>query len=117
MDVKVGCDLVHMGRFKATMKRGGKIFLHRVFTPSELASASKLENLAGIFAAKEAVMKALGETLKLKAGDWEKVEITKKANGRPEVKVRECGKKILSHDLSISHDGEYAIAAAVFMLK
>lgn len=90
--------------------------MYKIFTQAELAGASKPENLAGIFAAKEAVIKALGKVLKLKAGDWKKIEIIKKRNGRPEVQLHEFNDKILSRDVSISHDKEYAMAVVVFIL-
>ena len=111
MDIKIGCDLVHIGRFKESIERGGKGFLNKVFTQAELASASKPENLAGIFAAKEAVIKALD----LKVGDWHRIQILKKRNGRPEVKLLEFDEEILS-DISISHNKEYAMAVAIFLI-
>lgn len=117
MNVKVGCDLVRIRRFKESMERGGEEFLNKVFTRAELASTSKPESLAGIFAAKEAVIKALGGALKLKAGDWKKIEIIKKTNGRPEVKLLEFNRKILSRDISISHDGEYAMAVTIILIN
>lgn len=112
MDVKIGCDIVSVARFEQSAKEGGKEFLNKIFSSSELAFAERIETLAGMFAAKESVMKALG----LKAGDWQKIEIRKNSNGRPVVKILDSSKKILSQDISISHDGEYAMAVAIFYL-
>lgn len=116
MSLKVGCDIISIGRFEQSTKNGGQEFLHRIFSASELANSPKIETLAGMFAAKEAVIKALGEALKLKAGDWKKIVIMKKSHGRPEVQLHEFNDKILSRDISISHDKEYAMAVAVFIL-
>jgi phosphopantetheine--protein transferase-like protein len=78
-----------------------------------LAQASAFDTLAGMFAAKEAVIKALA----MKAGEWRKIEIGKNNHGRPEARLADFSRRIVAHDLSISHDGEYAVAAAVFLLE
>lgn len=117
MEIKIGCDIVRIKRFKESVRRGGEIFLNKIFSIRELAGNPLAEKLVGIFAAKEAVIKALGEELQLKAGDWKKIEITKKTNGKPEIKLLKFNREILSCDISISHDGDYAIAVAIFMLK
>ncbi len=112
MTIKVGCDLVEIKKFKKSMERGGSKFLDKIFLPQELAVSEKIETLAGIFAAKEAVFKALGG----KVGDWHNLEIVKNKNGRPEIKMLESNDRIISQDISISHDGEYAMAVAVFLI-
>lgn len=128
--IRVGCDIVNIPRFQKILTRTPAT-RKRLFLPREEKDAS-FERLAGIFAAKEAVIKALG----LKAGDWKKIEVIKKINGRPEVKLLKFSaeggsairlsspskssggnKKIVSRDISISHDGDYAMAAAIFMLE
>ena len=79
----------------------------RMFLPQEEKGAS-LERLAGIFAAKEAVMKAID----LSAGHWLEIEISFQRDGKPSVR--------LSHPiptsacaLSVAHDGDYVIAFVV----
>lgn len=111
--IKVGCDLVNIKKFGKSLKRGKIDFLEKIFTASELANSHSAETLAGVFAAKEAVIKAL----ELEVGAWRDVEIVKKESGRPEVRLAKSGIKIISHDISISHDGEYAFAAAVFLIN
>lgn len=113
MTIKIGCDLADIRKFKKSLERGGNAFLDKIFSPQELAFSSQPESLAGIFAAKEAVIKAL----KLKAGDWHKIEIRKNQNGRPEIILIELHHKIISQDVSISHDGEYAMAVAIFLIQ
>jgi len=108
MIIKTGCDIVEIARFEKSMK--GR--LDTVFSTHELAGAPTMETLAGMFAAKEAIIKAL----EMKAGDWQEIEIVKNKSGRPEAKLLEVHSKILSHDISISHDGGYAMAVAIFLI-
>jgi holo-[acyl-carrier protein] synthase len=112
MKMKVGCDLVSIKKFGKTINKNDKV-LDKIFSGHELANSSSTESLSGLFAAKEAVIKALD----LKAGDWHKMEIIKSKTGRPEIKLEESNKKIISSDISISHHGDYAMAVAVFLLK
>ena len=79
-------------------------FLNKVFTENERAYCKKAENFAGIFAGKEAYFKALGTGAKAPLTD---VEIGHDRNGKPHL----CG--IDSSDISISHDGEYAVATVI----
>lgn len=111
MIVKIGCDLIHIQKFKKSVEKGGYEFLERIFSFHELAGSSS-ESLCGILAAKEAAIKALG----LKAGEWQRLEVVKGQEGKPEIKISDFQGRIASQDLSISHDGEYAMAAAVFLI-
>lgn len=111
MSVKIGCDLVRVGRFEKSAKIGG--FLEKILSASEISSAKNSASLAGMFAAKEAIIKALG----MKAGDWQKIEIKKDGGGRPYARIADSPLEILSQDISISHDGDYAMAIAVFLIK
>ena len=114
MQIKAGCDLVSIERFKKAIKRSGETFLKKIFLSSEISN-KKTESLAGIFAAKEAVVKAL----ELPVASWLAIEIAKEKTGRPYLilKNKKYKDKILSVDLSISHDGSCALAIAVFLLK
>lgn len=113
MNIRVGCDVVNIRRFETSAQSGGEKFLENVFSVHELSNTPSTETLAGMFAAKEAVTKALG----ILPGQWKNIEITKKKDGRPEAAVVGCGKKIASRDISISHDGDYAFATAVFLIN
>lgn len=113
MIIKTGCDVVHIGRFQKSADGGGGHFLNNIFSSHELATTANTKSLAGIFAAKEAVLKAL----ELNPGDWKKVEIVKDVSGRPKALLRDSKGNISSHDISISHDGEYAFATAVFLIS
>ncbi len=99
----VGIDLVFIPDFK---KRIEKIDLNTVFLDSELRESERVENLAGVFAAKEAFFKALG-----RKGNWLDVWVEKELSGKPNLKS-----SLLSNvkiELSISHSGEYATAIVI----
>ncbi len=108
MKILTGIDLVDISDFKKSIKSGGDNFLHRVFLLSETENMN-IEHLAGIFAAKEAVTKALS----LKPGKWLEIEIKNAPDGRPIVNLT---KKLTSFDLSISHTKTCAVAVFVAIL-
>lgn len=113
MNIKIGCDLVNTEKFQKSAERGGSAFLNKIFSAHELSGNPTPQTLAGLFAVKEAVKKALD----LEADDWKKIEIIKNKNGRPNVKLTNIKESIASNDISISHDGDYAMAVATFLLK
>lgn len=104
--MKCGVDLVFIPEFKERARRGGESFLKKIFLEGELKKTD-ISHPAGVFAAKEAVMKALG----LSPGEWLKIKISYQKSGKPRVRV--SGKEIKNSDLSISHAGDYALAVFV----
>jgi len=103
MIIKLGTDIVHIPRFEKILRENQQHFAQNVFCSAEWKDSSA-EKLAGIFAAKEAVLKALG----MKPGQWQKICVKYSKEGKPFLSDSP------KHELSISHDGEYAIAVAVF---
>jgi holo-[acyl-carrier protein] synthase len=103
----VGIDIVDVSRMKGIVKRFGERFLNRVFTSRELEYVMKRvkpeESLAGRFAAKEAFIKAYGETASLK-----EIEVLQQ-RGRPYIAFR--GKTY--QEVSISHERGYAVAVVI----
>lgn len=99
---KVGIDIVAVSRIEKQMQNAR--FLHRVFTENELAHAKTAESLAGIFAAKEAYFKAVGSGIKL---PLTALEVLHRESGRPYFRDKP------NTDLSISHDGGFAVAAVI----
>lgn len=99
---KIGTDLVRISRIEKSIK--SESFLNKVFTEKEREYCKKAENFAGIFAAKEAYFKAVGTGIKLPMTD---VEILHNAAGKPFINGKE------NCDVSISHDGDYAVAAVI----
>ena len=74
MKLATGVDLIEIARIEEVIARHGKHYLERIYTPAELEQCGKrTKSLAGRFAAKEAVAKALGCGI----GDvtWKEIEI------------------------------------------
>jgi phosphopantetheine--protein transferase-like protein len=98
----VGIDLVYIPEFKKQLKLGRDILLQKAFTKEEVAN-QKADHLAGIWAAKEAIMKALGNT----DVTLEDIDIKYTPSGQPYTKIN--GRVL---EISIAHHGDYAIAIA-----
>lgn len=115
MQIKIGCDLVHLPRFQKAVDRSGDAFLNKLFTPQELLTAKSIQSLAGYFAAKEATIKAL----EFQAGIWHDIQVRKKETGRPYIMLSDefMPENLISYDLSISHDGEYVMAITQWLLN
>jgi len=114
MIIKAGVDLIYLPRFKRSLKRGGENFLRRVFLEKEISHLrGETEHLAGIFAAKEAVIKALS----LPTDSWHDIHVVYKPNGAPQVQISNFEFQISNSSLSISHNGSYVIAQFIAMLK
>lgn len=116
--VGTGVDLVEVPRFERASRQWGKRLLGRIFTAGELAYAaqhkSRAQHLAVRFAAKEAVVKALGAPKGLGL-EWKDLEITRAPGGQPRVLFHGTMKrwsKMKVH-LSMTHTAQYAIATAV----
>jgi len=120
MKLATGVDLIEIARIEEVIARHGKHYLERIFTPSELDYCGKrTESLAGRFAAKEAVAKALGTGI----GDvaWKEIEIlgdeqnapTLTLYGMADQKAKELG--LATWSVSISHSQSHSVAFVVAM--
>jgi holo-[acyl-carrier protein] synthase len=118
MKLATGVDLIEIARIEEVVARHGKHYLERIFTPAELEYCGKrTESLAGRFAAKEAVAKALGTGI----GDvsWKEIEIlgdeqnapTLTLRGIAESKAKELG--LTNWSVSISHSQSHSVAFVV----
>jgi holo-[acyl-carrier protein] synthase len=119
MIIGIGVDIIEVGRIKAALAnpRTGARFRDRVFTPGEVAYCSRRRNahesFAARFAAKEAMMKALG-----RAVGWREIEVTR-TNGPPSITLsgragtRAEALGIHRINLSLSHTAETAIAYVI----
>lgn len=104
--IRTGIDIVSRSSFTLSLESGGQSFLDRCFHETERENSDIL-HLTGVFAAKEAVIKALS----MDPGSWLDIRIVYESNGRPKVELIEERIDIDSLDISISHDGDYAVAA------
>ena len=117
-DISVGVDLIEIDRIAATLERFGTRFLERVYTPGEIAYCrGRAPQLAARFAAKEAVMKALGTGTR--GIGWREVEVTRRRSGEPGIELhgraieraRSIGIDRLA--VSLSHSRGFAVASVV----
>lgn len=122
MKIRTGTDIIEINRVKKAIEETDKKFCERVYTPCEIEyceskNAQKYQHYAGRFAGKEAVFKALSDTLDSKYGiEWKDIEIKNDDNGRPYVKISDKFiKSIENIDISISHCKEYAVASVVLI--
>lgn len=119
----LGLDLVEVERLGAALARHGARFEARLCRPGEirpLVGRARVAHVAGLFAAKEAVMKALGTGWSSGVG-FRQIEIVHTTAGAPEVRLHDeaalCAARlgVTSVRLSITHDG--GMAAAVALLE
>ena len=114
----VGVDIIEIDRVEAALGRFGARFLGRVYTAVEVAFChGRAHELAARFAAKEAVMKALGTGARGVA--WREIEVLPNHRGKPLVylygRAKERAERIGlgGLDVSMSHSREYAVAFVV----
>jgi holo-[acyl-carrier protein] synthase len=116
--LRTGIDLIEIERVRDLLERYGRRFLERVFTPQEIAQVGEnVASLAGRYAAKEAVAKALGTGIGAVA--WREIEILRGPQREPRLHLhgeaaRLAGELGLQEwSLSISHSQTDAVALAV----
>jgi len=123
MILGIGIDLCGVERVRRMLRDHGDRFLERTFTPAEVAYARRRkkgfeETLAGRFAAKEAVMKALGTGWR-DGVEFLGIEILNEPGGKPYVvlhsataeKAKSLG--VAAWHVTITHTEDLAIASAV----
>ena len=118
MILRTGVDLIEISRIEEVMARHGARYLERIYTAAERAQLGRnTESLAGRFAAKEAVAKALGSGIGTVS--WLDIEILGDEDNAPGLtlrgaaaqKAKELG---LEHwSVSISHSMSHAVAVVV----
>lgn len=119
MKIACGTDIVEINRIeKAVMGSIGDRFLDTVYTEKERQYCeshynNRFQHYAARFAAKEAIFKAISETLENKYDiTWTDVEIINDTKGKP--KVNFLNKKFqMQCEISISHCKTYAVATAI----
>ena len=123
--IGTGIDLVEVDRIRRALEKPltGARLRNRVFTAAEIdycesRGRGRLQSYAARFAAKEAVMKALGTGWSRDVG-WHEIEVLR-TRGRPPG-IRLSGKaaefarrlKIAGFQLSLSHTAQHAIAHVI----
>jgi holo-[acyl-carrier protein] synthase len=114
---ELGIDIIKVERIANAIKRFGDRFPRRVLTEAEHRYVrNRPQNFAGRWAAKEAVSKVLG--LGVRGVGWTEIEIVRLPTGAPTVRLHgraaaraeQMGMGRIA--VSISHEGDYAVAIA-----
>ena len=118
----IGTDIVEIARIAKMLEDHGKSFTEKIFTENEIKECEIRKNravyLAGRWAAKEALSKALGTGFGKKCS-WRDVEILNNKNGKPEIKLSGTAEKtaedqnVAAFHISISHETHYATATVI----
>jgi holo-[acyl-carrier protein] synthase len=122
MIIGIGVDTVEISRFRRFLDAGNSALIERIFTPDEQAYCLKKKeaaaSLAARFAAKEAFLKALGTGLR-NGISWQEMEVLNQDNGKPDLQLYGTALELLKErgeiriHLSLSHDGDHAVAMVV----
>jgi len=124
--IGIGTDIVECLRIAQMIERHGELFLTRVYTPGEIAYCTErkaaTQHYAGRWAAKEAVLKALG-TGWARGISWTDVEVRNESGGAPRIELS-GGALVASEQrgitevlISISHCRSHATAFAIAVGK
>lgn len=108
----IGIDLIKTERMKRLMERFGNRGLQKFLSENEILLIKNHRNAAGFWAAKEACSKALGCGIGSDCG-FHDIILSKTPKGSPIISLSEEVKQrfgVTSLSVSITHDGEYAIA-------
>ncbi len=108
----IGIDLIKIERMQRLMDKFPIKALERFLHVSEIALVKNAKTAAGFWAAKEATSKALGVGIS-KECNFHDITITKTTKGAPQLQLSNKliqAFNIKDSSLSITHDGDYAIA-------
>tara|TARA_Y100001960_G_scaffold137384_1_gene145746 strand:+ start:1161 stop:1553 length:393 start_codon:yes stop_codon:yes gene_type:complete len=113
-----GVDIIEIKRVEKVALSYGDRFLKRIYTDGEIKYCrGRAPQLASRFAAKEAVMKALGTGIR--GVGWRDVEVTRKRGMAPDIKLHGRAQKRASQiglkglAISLSHSKEFAVASVI----
>jgi len=117
MIIGTGVDITEVRRIRQAIEKWQDDFLNRVFTKNEIKNAKKrisfYQHLAGRFAAKEAIFKAMGDN----SLSWQDIQISNNKDGKPACEFLNKKFKDVDVHISISHVKTYAVASAVITKK
>ncbi|HWP59868.1 MAG TPA: holo-ACP synthase [Candidatus Acidoferrales bacterium] len=124
MVVSLGIDLIEVPRIRAALEdpKIGRRLRERVFTDKEIAYCEKRrrkhESYAARFAAKEAVMKALGHGWGAKLA-WRDIEVVNAPGGAPRITLYRAARRLAEERgirrlaVSLTHTEEHAMAFVI----
>jgi holo-[acyl-carrier protein] synthase len=115
----IGLDLVDVGRIERLLERHGEAALRRICRDGEpREGAGRATHVAGLFAAKEAAMKALGTGWAAGVG-FRQIEVVRRPGGAPALRLHGAAREraaalgVETLHLSITHDARTAAAVVV----
>lgn len=124
--IGVGTDITECLRIARMIDRHGELFIERVYTPEEVRYCrdrkQATQHFTGRWAAKEAVLKALGTGWR-RGISWRDIEIRNTSGGQPVVAVRGGLREVVEQlgvtdiQVSISHCRTHAVAVAIAVGK
>lgn len=117
-----GIDIVDISRFERFVRENNEALFQRLFTPGEMAYCvarkRSAQHYALRFAAKEAFLKALGTGLR-DGLSWRDMEVVNDPAGKPELELTGRAAELFRQNglarsfLSLSHDGNFAVASVI----
>jgi len=115
-NINLGVDIVLVDRINKILNSERKSrFLSKIFSRSEISDSKNRQNqseyFSGRFAAKEAIKKALSSYNETNMLSFKSLEILNSENGKPYVLIG--SERQANINISIAHDGNYAIAFCV----
>jgi holo-[acyl-carrier protein] synthase len=126
VNIQLGTDIVHIPRIADALDRFGDRFLQRIYTKTELQDCGcipqkipNINQLAGRWAAKEAVAKAL--LTGFRGFSYSDIEIRRQPNGSPQVFLHNNAAQAADNlgkcqwQLSLSHDHDYCVATVLLI--
>ena len=124
--IGIGTDITECLRIARMIERHGELFVNRVYTPEEIRYCQNrkqaTQHFTGRWAAKEAIMKALGTGWQ-RGIAWRDIEIRNEPGGQPVVGVRGGVKEVVEQLgvarilVTISHCRTYATATAIALAQ
>lgn len=124
MIVGIGVDIVEVPRIKDACIRWQDSFLRKIFTEGEIAYSKarkfSYQHLAARFAAKEAVLKAIGDS-SIHRIEWREVEVLNDEFGKPVLRLSGEAERIKEKKgireiiITMSHTSKLAVANAVLV--
>ena len=112
--IAIGTDIVEISRIKSLINEKGSIFLNKIFTLKEIeycnSNSSPSVHFSGKFAAKESIQKALLSKNLIDFISLKNIEILNREDKAPKVILHDKIDEKVSCNVSISHDGGYAVS-------
>ena len=113
--ISIGTDIVQISRIKKTLEKNKDKFLNKIFTAEEIkycnSYCDSYVHYSGKYAAKESVKKALLSSNICEQISMSDIQVLNRQDKSPYIIIDNLND--IKFNISISHDGDYAIAFAI----